>query len=43
MLEVTKSKDRHALLSFGLTAKCGLATLVFRELSRVFMVLHPNP
>jgi hypothetical protein len=28
-LEVTTSKDRRALLSFGLTEKCGLATLVF--------------
>jgi hypothetical protein len=28
-LEATTSKDCHALLSFGLTKKCGLATLVF--------------
>jgi hypothetical protein len=28
-VEVTSSRDRHALLSFGLTDKCALATLVF--------------
>ena len=28
-VEVTSSRDRHALLSFGLTEKCALATLVF--------------
>jgi hypothetical protein len=28
-LEVATSWDRHALLNFGLTEKCGLATLVF--------------
>jgi hypothetical protein len=44
MLEVTTSKDRKALLSFGLTEKCGLALLLFlRVFSRVFRVLNPNP
>jgi hypothetical protein len=28
-LEVTSSRDRRALLSFGLSEKCDLATLVF--------------
>jgi hypothetical protein len=28
-VEVTSSRDRHALLSFSLMDKCGLATLVF--------------
>jgi hypothetical protein len=29
ILEVTSSRDRRALVSFGLTEKCDLATLVF--------------
>jgi hypothetical protein len=35
-LEVTTSKDRRALLSFGLTEKCGLATLVFDSIFKSF-------
>jgi hypothetical protein len=35
-LEVTTSKDRRALLSFGLTEKCGIATLVFETIFKSF-------
>jgi hypothetical protein len=42
-LEVTTSKDRHALLSFGLTEKCGLATLVFESIFKSFQGTASKP
>jgi hypothetical protein len=42
-LEVTTSKDRRALLSFGLTEKCGLATLVFDTIFKSFQGTASKP
>jgi hypothetical protein len=42
-LEATTSKDRHALLSFGLTEKCGLATLVFESIFKSFQGAPSKP
>jgi hypothetical protein len=43
LLEVTTSKDRHALLSFGLTEKCSLATLVFESIFKSFQGTASKP
>jgi hypothetical protein len=42
-VEVTTSKDRRALVSFGLTEKCGVASLVFDSIfeSEEGMALKP--
>jgi hypothetical protein len=42
-LEVTMSKDCQALLSFGLTEKCGLATLVFESIFKSFQGTASKP
>ena len=42
-LEVTTSKDRRSLVSFGLTEKCGLATLVFESIFNSFQGTASKP
>jgi len=42
-LEVTSSRDRRTLLSFGLTEKCALATLVFDCIFKSFKGTESNP
>ena len=42
-LEVTTSKDRRLLVSFGLTEKCGLATLVFESIFNSFQGTASKP
>ena len=42
-LEVTSSRDRRTLLSFGLTEKCALAILVFDCIFKSFKGTESNP
>jgi hypothetical protein len=42
-LEVTTTKDRHSLMTFGLTDKCGLATLVFETIFKSFQGTASKP